>query len=425
MALIGRGHREGLLSDDEVYGFCEEAVAALPLKGKRVLALIPDATRTAPVGLMFRTLYDLLKSRAAKIDFLIALGTHMPMTDERILKLLGMTAKQRAAYRKTQVFNHEWNNPEALRALGTLSAAEMDRLTEGRCARDVPVELNRRLFDYDHLLIVGPTFPHEVVGFSGGHKYLFPGVAGPEIIHFFHWLGALVTNWKINGVKDTVVRRVIDRAVEFVDLPITNFDMVVARQGLKGLFIGDAREAFSAAADLSAQVHIAYVDRPYRRVLGIAPEMYDDLWTAGKVMYKLEPVVEDGGELIIYAPHVTEVSYTHGHILDRCGYHCLDYFREQMDKFSDIPGGVMAHSTHVRGLGTYSNGVETPRITVTLATGIPRERCERIGLGYLDPREVRAAEWIGRERDGLLLVDHAGETLYRLKTQEVAPATRE
>ncbi len=213
-----------------------------------------------------------------------------------------------------------------------------------------------------------------------------------------------------------MVRRVIDRAVEFVKVPITNFDMVVTCKGLKGLYIGDAREAYRAAADLSAQVHIKYVDRPFKRVLGIAPTMYDDLWTAGKVMYKLEPIVEDGGELIIYAPHITEVSYTHGHILDRIGYHCLDYFRERMDQFADIPAGVLAHATHVKGLGTYCNAGEQPRIRVTLATGISEERCRRINLGYMDPRTIRAAEWIGREKDGILMVDHAGEVLHRLST---------
>jgi len=416
--IVGRGHKEGCLADTEVRAFSEEALAEIRLEGKRVLALIPDATRTAPVGLMFRTLCDLLVGRVERLDFLIALGTHQPMPEAKILAMLELDADERAEqYGDVGIFNHEWDNPDALTTVATLPAEEMDRLTDGRCARDVPVELNRRLFNYDHVLIVGPTFPHEVVGFSGGHKYLFPGVAGPQIINFFHWLGALVTNWQINGVKDTVTRRVIDRAVREVDLPITNFDLVVTREGLKGLFIGNPVEAFNAAADLSAQVHIMYVDRPYERVLGIAPEMYDDLWTAGKVMYKLEPVVADGGELIIYAPHITEVSYTHGHILDRIGYHCLDYFREQMDRFADVPGGVMAHSTHVKGLGTYSGGVERPRIRVTLATGIPKERCAQVNLGYLDPREVRVADWINREDSGILLVDHAGETLYRLKSE--------
>ena len=416
--LIGRGHKEGRLADTEVRAFCEEALAGLRLEGKRVLALIPDATRTAPVGLMFRTLADLLADRADRLDFLIALGTHQPMPEAKILAMLDMDADERhGTYDDVGIFNHAWDDADALTTVATLSADEMDRLTDGRYAREVPVEINRRLFDYDHVFIVGPTFPHEVVGFSGGHKYLFPGVAGPEIIHFFHWLGALVTNWKINGVKDTVVRRVIDRAVAEIDVPLTNFDMVVTREGLKGLYIGDPVEAYGAAADLSAQVHVRYVDRPYEKVLGIAPEMYDDLWVAGKVMYKLEPVVADGGELIIYAPHITEVSYTHGHILDKIGYHCLDYFREQMDKFADVPGGIMAHSTHVKGLGTYCNGTETPRIRVTLATGIPKERCEQICLGYMDPATVRAADWINREDEGVLLVDHAGETLYRLKSE--------
>jgi nickel-dependent lactate racemase len=416
--IIGEGHKEGVLPDTEVQDLCRKAVEGLDLKGKRILVLIPDSTRTAPVGLMFRTLVGLVSRRAAKLDFMIALGTHMPMSQERILRLLDMPSEERTKkYGKIRVFNHAWDDPKSLAVIGTLSAAEMDKLSEGRYALDVPVAINRRVLDYDHLFIVGPTFPHEVAGFSGGHKYLFPGIAGPEIINFFHWLGALVTNWKINGVKDTVVRRVIDRAVEFIQVPITNFDLVVTRQGLKGLFIGDAKEAFSAAADLSAQVHIRYLDRPFRRVLGIAPEMYDDLWTAGKVMYKLEPIVADGGELIIYAPHITEVSYTHGRTIDCIGYHCLDYFREQMDKFSGVPGGVMAHSTHVRGLGTYCGGVEHPRIAVTLATGIPEARCRRINLGYQDPNSIRVAEWIGREKEGLLLVDHAGEVLHRLKSE--------
>ena len=416
--IIGSGHREGVLADSEVRDLCQQAAEGLDLADKRILVLIPDSTRTAPVGLLFRTLCSLLlEARAAKIDFLIALGTHPPMSPERILKLVELSKKDRRdRFAAVGIHNHAWDDPAQLVTLGTLSAAEMDRLSEGRYAREVPVQVNRRLLEADRILIVGPTFPHEVVGFSGGHKYIFPGVAGPEIINFFHWLGALVTNCKINGVKDTVVRRVIDRAVELVKAPITNFDMVVTRKGLKGLFIGDAREAYSAAADLSAQVHIKYVDRPFKRVLGIAPTMYDDLWTAGKVMYKLEPVIADGGELIIYAPHITEVSYTHGHILDRIGYHCLDYFREQMDQFADIPAGVLAHSTHVKGLGTYCKADERPRIRVTLATGIREERCRRINLGYMDPRTIRAAEWIGREKDGILLVDHAGEVLHRLRT---------
>ena len=80
-------------------------------------------------------------------------------------------------------------------------------------------EINRRLFDYDQVIIVGPVFPHEVVGFSGGNKYLFPGVSGPEVLNFFHWLGAVVTNPMIIGNKWTPVRKVVDRAAAMVSVP--------------------------------------------------------------------------------------------------------------------------------------------------------------------------------------------------------------
>jgi lactate racemase len=187
--------------------------------------------------------------------------------------------------------------------------------------------------------------------------------------------------------------------------------------GLAGIYFGMPEEAWTSAADLSAQTHIVYVDRPFQRVLSIMPEMYDDLWTAAKGMYKMEPAVADGGEVIIYAPHITEVSYTHGRLIDEIGYHCRDYFLQQWDKFRDYPGGVLAHSTHLKGLGTYDpeTGIESPRIRVTLATSIPVERCARINLGYLDPNKINVKVWENRESEGLLVVRRAGEMLYRIK----------
>jgi nickel-dependent lactate racemase len=160
------------------------------------------------------------------------------------------------------------------------------------------------------------------------------------------------------------------------------------------------------------------VPRPVSRVLAVMPAMYADLWTAAKGMYKLEPIVADGGELVIYAPHISEVSFTHGRILDEVGYHCRDYFTCQWERFGGQPGGVLAHSTHVKGRGAYdaASGVETPRIAVTLATAIPPERCARINLGYRDPATIRIDDWTGREHDGVLVVPRAGEILYRLES---------
>jgi nickel-dependent lactate racemase len=143
--------------------------------------------------------------------------------------------------------------------------------------------------------------------------------------------------------------------------------------------------------------------------------MYDELWVGGKCTYKLEPVVADGGELIIYAPHMKEISVTHGAIIRQIGYHVRDYFLNQMEKFRGIPPGVMAHSTHVKGVGTFDRGVERPRMNVVLATGIPGELCKAINLGYKNPDAIDVEQWKDREDEGTLYVAKAGEILFRLK----------
>jgi nickel-dependent lactate racemase len=412
--VTGKGYTDRLLAESEVREMMDEALARVQLEGKRVLILIPDGTRSGPVDLFFRLFHELLWGRVSALDYLIALGTHQPMDQEAILRRLGITSEEMAGrYAGVRAFNHQWEKPEVLRTVGTIPASEIQELSRGFFSEALPVTLNRMIFNYDCLVVCGPVFPHEVVGISGGNKYFFPGISGPEIINFTHWLGALITSSEIIGIKDTPVRSVIDRAASLIEAPKLCFCWVVKNGGLAGLYAGAPEEAWSQAADLSARVHTVYTDRSYHQVLSVMPEMYDDLWTAAKGMYKVEPVVTDGGEIIIYAPHIKEVSYTHGHVLDEIGYHVRDYFVKQWERFKHYPWGVLAHSTHLRGTGTYEDEVEQPRIQVTLATGIPRERCERLGLGYRDPSSTDPREWANRENEGILLVPHAGERLYR------------
>jgi lactate racemase len=411
-------HTPRYLTEDDVRAIAADALAPLNLSGKRVLLIVPDATRTAPVDMLFRVLHDLLGGTAAQLDVMIALGTHPPMSDEAINTRLGITAEERSGkYRRVRMLNHAWDDPNALANLGTIPATEIDRLSGGRFAMDVPVTINRAVFDYDQIIIVGPVFPHEVVGFSGGNKYLFPGIGGGEILNFFHWLGAVITNPDIIGHKATPVRAVVDRAAAMVPVSRFAFCMVVHDKKLAGLYAGTPEDAWSTAADLSDRLHIVYKDRPFQTVLSCAPPMYDEIWVGGKCMYKLEPVVADGGELIIYAPHIREISRTHGDLIRRIGYHTRDYFLAQWDRFKDIPWGILAHSSHVKGVGTYdaATGIEHPRVTVTLATGIPEDECRAINLGYRDPATIDPAAYANREDEGILLVPSAGEMLYRLR----------
>lgn len=420
LPLISRGSPATVLTAADIRAVFAQAFAPADFAGQRVLVIIPDATRSVPLPMLFAELYGVLGEQVAALDYLIALGTHPPMSDEAIDRLVGADSAERAArYPRSRIFNHEWDRPEQLTTIGTITRAEARTLTDGLLVDEVPVTLNRMILDYDQIVICGPVFPHEVAGFSGGAKYLFPGIAGPDIIHFTHWLGALSTSMATIGVQVTAVRRVIHRAAEFLPRPLRCVALVMQESAPRGIFVGEHHEAFSAAADLSAQLNIIWLDQPVRRVLSMPAERYDDLWTAAKAMYKTEPVIADGGEVIIYAPHLHEVSFTHGALIDRIGYHVRDYFTRQWERFADIPGGILAHSTHVKGSGTYDavTGSESPRIQVTLATGIPEERCRRINLGYRDPATIDLHEWEGREAEGILVVPHAGEILYRLKGQ--------
>jgi nickel-dependent lactate racemase len=280
---------------------------------------------------------------------------------------------------------------------------------------DVDININRAVLNYDHILILGPTFPHEVVGFSGGAKYFFPGISAADMINVTHWLGALAGVRGTIGIKDTPVRAMIHAAAEHLPTPSTLIALVVVGKGLAGMFIGDHLSAWSAAADLSSERHIIWVDKPFQRVLSCAPPMYDELWTGGKAMYKLEPALAEGGDLIIYAPHLDVVSHVHGNYIYEIGYHVLPYFLEQWDRFKHIPLGVLAHSTHVRGDGRFQNGVEYPRANVTLASQLSPKDCQQLALGYQNPDEIDVAEWANREDEGILYVPKAGEMLYRVK----------
>jgi nickel-dependent lactate racemase len=361
------------------------------------------------------------------LDFLVALGTHQPMSAKALHRLVGISDQERSTvFSDVRIFNHEWNKPDTFITLGSLPLSEIEEIVtpylpeldhDSGLLHEVKVTLNKLICDYDQLIICGPTFPHEVVGFSGGNKYFFPGISGSEVINYTHWLGAVITSFEVIGNTSTPVRKVINRAAAFIDRPKLCFSLVVRGTDLAGLYIGTPEEAYESAAELSSRVHIKYLDSPVKRVLSIMPKMYDDIWTAAKGLYKMEPVVADGGEVIVYAPHISEISYSHGMVLDEIGYHVRDYFLKQWERFRDYPGGVLAHSTHLRGLGEYdsSSGIESPRIQVTLATQIPEERCRQTNLGYRDPATIDPATW-GNGKEDHLTVPKAGEILYRLKS---------
>jgi len=413
---------EGLLTDDQVRQTLHAGLEK-QFAGQKILVLIPDHTRTIPLPFLFRELVAILHD-AQQLDFMVALGTHPPLTQTQLDALVGLTETDRlGTFRHVGVTNHRWDLPETFTHIGVLPQAQIQEIAGERwhptLGGDVNILINRAIQEYDHLLILGPTFPHEVVGFSGGAKYLFPGISGADMINVTHWLGALAGVRGTIGLKETPVRDMIHAAAAHVRTPITLIALVVEGHGLAGIFIGDHLEAWSAAADLSSRKHIIWVDKPFTRVLSKAPPMYDELWTAGKAMYKLEPALAEGGELTIFAPHLDVISHVHGSYIYEIGYHVLPYFLNQWDRFKHVPLGVLAHSTHVRGDGRYQNGTEFPRAAVTLATRLSPKDCKKLSLGYQNPADIDLDDWLGRENEGILYVPKAGEMLYRVRETAV------
>jgi len=406
-----------LLSDEEIHNTLN--VLSDQFNGQRVLVLIPDHTRSLPLPFLFRALVDVLHD-AKQLDFMVALGTHPPLDEENINKLVGITAEERTTtFKHVGLLNHAWDTPSALISLGMMGQDEVKQIAgdhwHSSLPNEVDIRINKAVLEYDHVIILGPTFPHEVVGFSGGAKYLFPGISGADMINATHWLGALAGVVGTIGIKETPVREMIHAAASRLQTPVTLVALVVEGKGLSGLFVGDHWSAWNEAAELSAERHIKWCEKPFQKVLSCAPPMYDELWTGGKAMYKLEPAVAIGGEVIIYAPHLDVVSHVHGKYIYEVGYHILPYLLNDWGRFKKYPLGVLAHSTHVRGSGVMENGIEKPNVRVTLASKISAEDCARLNLGYLDPATINEDEWKNREDEGILYVPKAGEILYRLK----------
>jgi lactate racemase len=408
----------GTLSDDTIRDTLWRGLGDKFL-GQRLLVLIPDHTRTLPLPSLFHMFVEVLHG-ATRVDFMVALGTHPPLDANSLNRLVGIDAEERSTqYQMIGLLNHDFEDPRALCTLGVMDGDEVREIA-GDCwhpslPEHIEIRINRVATQYDHILILGPTFPHEVAGFSGGLKYLFPGISGREMIDATHWLGALSGVVGTIGIKDTPVRAMIHAAARRLTTPVTLVALIVEGEALSGLFIGDPLIAWSEAADLSAQRHIRWCERPFNRVLSCAPAMYDELWTAAKAMYKLEPAIALGGEVVVYAPHLDEISRVHGKFIRQVGYHILPYLLANWDRFQGIPLGVLAHSAHLRGSGIMENGIEKPNVSVVLASRISAEECARLNLGYLDPAAINMQDWRDQEGNGILVVPRAGELLFRVR----------
>ena len=386
-------------------------------RDERVLAIIPDKTRDDNTHELFPIANEFLTKRGvAAFDVLVAQGTHPPMSAAQKLAKIGDTDFRGC------LFDHRWDDPDELITLGELGADQVRELTNGLIDHAVPVSINKLLAPgvYDTVLVFGATVPHEVAGFAGGAKYFFPGVAGPELTHTTHWLGALAGIENIIGQVDTPTRRLIEAAADLIPARIISLNTVISRNDgelvVYGLFAGDIKEAFRQAAKVSRQVHIRYTGRKYKRVVALLDPHYDELWVGGKASYKLGAIIEEGGELIIYAPQLAKLSETHGALIEKYGYAPLESVRDMLGVSQELRENlcIAAHLAHVAYAGRLDEqGRVVPRYRITMATGLDEETCRRVNLGYLDYRTLDYEAM--RSDPDTLVVSDAGRDLYQVQ----------
>jgi len=392
----------------------------------KVLIIHPDYTRLDFTSSLVQPIIDSFRDRQVKkIDFLNAGGTHRKMAESEIALKLGIKDKEDYI----DYHNHEFDKKEKLVKIGEISADFVRDKTEGQVRDKIPVIVNKMLFDdYDLIIALSGTSPHEAAGFSGGLKVFFPGVSGPEVINLFHWAAVLVGLPNIIGTSGNVSRDIINKGASYIfkkiQSQLISLNMVSAeRQKLipSGIFYGEGlngfMEAYEAAVRLSRQLHIKYISKPLKAAVQVMPECYDEMWLAGKGSYKLQKpgVMQENGEIIIYAPNVR--CFHSNQIMENeilnLGYHCKDYVLEFIKSKPGFNKNVASHVINVTGEGAYDtrNKNENKKLKITLATSIPRAICKRVGLGYIDPLKIQKKDFSGEDT---LWENEGGKYLYDL-----------
>ena len=417
---------KGELTDEQLEGITKESLK--DFSGvKRVLLIHPDYTRTDFTDKLVPLIYQELKSKGMeKIDSLNAGGTHRLMTEEEIRSKLGLPSQ----INFDNYYNHEYNNPGQLVTVGEISSSFVEEKTNGELSQSIPVVVNKLITeDYDLIITLSGTLPHEAAGYSGGLKVFFPGISGPGVIDLLHWAAVLIGIPQIIGTVDNPAREVINQGSSYIfnqiKAPTISFNMVFEEEHQvipKGLYIGAGYngfiEAYKQASRASSQLHVIYIDEPLERAVQVIDKSYDEIWTAGKGSYKLQSpgVMAPGGEIIIYAPHINcfhsrpEMDIA----LRQIGYHCKDYVKKYLESNPEFSKNIAAHVINVRVPGSFdiNSRKEEFNFKVTLATGISKDICESVGLGYRNPDSIHREDFIG---PGKLWIENGGKYLYKIK----------
>jgi nickel-dependent lactate racemase len=400
------GSPETVLSVDDARAGLHEALAQLGER-KRVLAVPPDFTRFhSQAGVLTEMAWEFYGDRL--VDVLPALGTHTAMSEYQRVTMFGSTPRE--------IFRvHHWRTDVV--TLGDVPSEFLREVSEGKVDYTWPAQVNRLLRDggHDLILSIGQVVPHEVVGMANGSKNIFVGTGGVEGIHRSHFLGAVYGMERMMGRSDTPVRRVLNYASEHFGplLPQIVYVLTVVNKNvagelvLRGLFIGDDKECFERAAELSLLCNFLMMDREIKKaVVYLDPHEFHSTWLGNKSIYRTRMALADDAELIVLARGVREFGEdaTIDKLIRRYGYCGTPATLEAVKSDPELAANLSAAAHLIHGS---SEG----RFTIRYCPGhLTREEIEGVHFQHGDLAEYTTKYDPAVLKDGWNLVD--GEEIF-------------
>jgi nickel-dependent lactate racemase len=394
------------MSSDEIRTNLFQALERLGER-RRVLVVPPDFTRMhSQSGVLTELAWNFYGDRL--VDVLPALGTHKAMSDVEISTMFG--AVPRDLFRV-----HDWRND--IVTLGEVPSEFMKEVSEGKLAYTWPAQVNKLLRDggHDLILSIGQVVPHEVVGMANGSKNIFVGTGGVQGIHRSHFLGAVYGMERMMGRADTPVRRVLNYASDHFGklMPqIVYVQTVVGKNAagklvVRGMYVGDDRECFEKAAELSLKVNFLMMDREIKKaVVFLDPHEFKSTWLGNKSVYRTRMALADDAELIVLAPGVHEFGEDKAidTLIRKYGYCGTPATLEAVKNDPELAGNLSAAAHLIHGS---SEG----RFRIRYCPGgLTREEIEAAHFEYGDLAEYTAKYDPETLKDGWNMV--AGEEIF-------------
>ncbi|MEM7230621.1 MAG: lactate racemase domain-containing protein [Planctomycetota bacterium] len=358
----------------------EESIAGSdPIR--KALIVPPDFTRFhSGAGEITEDLYELLAPNA-EVHVLPALGTHAAMSERLLKSMFGSVPLD--AFRV-----HDWR--EGIVQLGEVPAEFVSKISGERVDYPIFAEVDTLIAKggYDRVFSVGQVVPHEVIGMANHNKNIFVGTGGQDTINKTHFLGAVCDMESTMGRAESPVRQVLDYAEDqFLDVPVTyvltvrerddELDELVSR----GVWVGEGREGFHEACQLSQAVNIDLVDQAFPRVVVyLDPEEFHSTWLGNKSIYRTRMAMADDADLIVLAPGLKEFGEDPeiDRLIRKYGYRRTPEVLDAVKSNEDLRGNLSAAAHLIHGS---SEG----RFRITYAPGnLSKEEVEGVGYQWDD-----------------------------------------